>query len=110
MTTSFESTVYKLCKQVPRGRITTYGEIARAIGSKSYRAVGNALNKNPFSPEVPCHRVVRSDGYVGGFARGSGKKKQMLEKEGIQIDEMQIKNYKEKMHRFSRQSVHRRHR
>jgi len=77
----FEKRVYEACRRIPRGSISTYSEIARAIGSpRASRAVGNALNRNPFR-SVPCHRVIRSDGSIGGFARGTKKKIQVLMKE-----------------------------
>ncbi len=75
---SFSEKCYELLKKVPKGKITTYKEIARALKTKAYRAVGNAMNKNPYSPKVPCHRVVKSDGKVGGFALGKRKKILML--------------------------------
>lgn len=67
--------------------MATYAQIAKALGSpKSARAVGNALNKNPFPGErVPCHRVVRSDGTVGGFMSGTGKKIALLRREGVEM-------------------------
>jgi len=72
-------------KKVPQGKVTTYAELGRVVGSpKSARAVGNAMNKNK-NREVPCHRVVRSDGSIGGFAFGSEKKTEMLKKEGVEI-------------------------
>jgi methylated-DNA-[protein]-cysteine S-methyltransferase len=82
----FNSKCYSILRKVPTGKVTTYGAIAKAVGiPKSARAVGNAMNKNPYSPEVPCHRVVRSDGKVGGFAFGTAKKIEMLKKEGVEI-------------------------
>ncbi len=98
----FDQRVWKLCKRIPKGQVSTYGELARALGTKAYRAVGNALNRNPYSawgraggrpsPSdlVPCHRVVNSDGRVGGFALGTKKKIALLKKEGIIIDEEKI--------------------
>lgn len=62
----------------------TYAQVAAAIGNpRAVRAVGNALNKNPYAPEVPCHRVIRSDGTIGGFASGSSKKEELLRSEGV---------------------------
>jgi len=63
--------------------------------TKAYRAVGNAMNKNPYAPEVPCHRVIKSNGFVGGFASGPKKKIQMLKKEGIEIknNKIDLKKY-----------------
>ena len=85
MTTIFQEKVYKILRKVPRGKVTTYKEISKVLKKKSYRAVGTALNKNPYAPKVPCHRVIKSNGEVGGFAHGTKKKIQMLKKEGIKI-------------------------
>lgn len=82
---SFNEKCYSILVSVPKGKITTYKNIARAIGGKGYRAVGNAMNKNPYAPKVPCHRVVKSNGEIGGFAFGSKNKIEMLKKEGIEI-------------------------
>jgi methylated-DNA-[protein]-cysteine S-methyltransferase len=69
--------------RVPAGKVTTYAAIARALGTTAYRAVGNALNRNPYAPEVPCHRVVGSNGSLTGFAGGVEKKQEMLAEEGV---------------------------
>ncbi|MFA5994320.1 MAG: MGMT family protein [Parcubacteria group bacterium] len=85
--TAFQKLVYAETKKIPRGKVLTYADIARRIGRpKAARAVGSALHKNPFAPTVPCHRVVRSDGRVGGFAFGQKEKIARLEKEGILIE------------------------
>lgn len=82
----FSEAVWALTKRIPRGKVSTYAQLAKALKKpQAYRAVGNALNKNPYAPLVPCHRVVRSDGNVGGFASGSKKKIGLLTKEGIKI-------------------------
>ena len=68
------------------GKVVTYQELARALENpKACRAVGNAMHKNPYAPAVPCHRVVKSDGSLGGFADGFKKKSELLAKEGIEI-------------------------
>ena len=87
--------MYALCKKIPRGKVSTYKEIGKALGGKGqiYRAVGAALNKNPFAPVVPCHRVVKSDGSIGGFAHGTKKKISLLQKEGIKIKKGKIVNF-----------------
>jgi methylated-DNA-[protein]-cysteine S-methyltransferase len=86
---SFNEKCYEVLKKVPRGKVTTYKEIAKALKSKAYRAVGNAMNKNPegfcSGGKVPCHRVVNSDGEIGGFAHGSKKKIEILRKEGVEV-------------------------
>ena len=80
--TNFQKRVYNTVKEIPKGEVLSYKEIAQLIGSPlAYRAVGNALNKNPFK-EVPCHRVIRSDGRFGGFTRGTKEKIKILRKEG----------------------------
>lgn len=92
--------VYELTKKIPQGRVTSYGEIAEALGGKKYsRAVGRILNKN-FSPEVPCHRVVRADGKVGGFNKGKEKKIKMLKKEGLEFKEDKIVSLEKVLFRF----------
>ncbi len=93
----FARKVYGTLKQVPKGRVTTYGLLARAIGCKSPRAIGQVLKKNPFAPRVPCHRVVRSDGTIGGFVgtrEGVAilRKKLLLESEGIRFRELTFNN------------------
>ena len=88
--TNFTQKVYELVKQIPKGYVSTYGGVAKALGTKAYRAVGNAMNKNPYAPKVPCHRVVKSNGEVGGFASGTKKKIQMLRKEGVEIKKGKI--------------------
>src|SRR3954469_6158026 len=87
---AFNEKIWALCARVPKGYVTTYGELARAIGSKGYRAVGNAMNKNPYAPGVPCHRVVGSDGKLTGFAGGLPKKVQLLADEGIEVKDQRV--------------------
>ncbi len=82
---TFAERVYAVTKTIPCGKISTYKEIAHALDCRAYRAVGNALNKNPYAPVVPCHRVISSNGALGGFAHGAKQKKKMLENEGIII-------------------------
>ena len=83
--------VYKATSRIPRGKVATYGWVARQIGCRSAQAVGGALRVNPFAPKVPCHRVIASDGSLHGFAgHTSGpllaKKRRLLQKEGIAFD------------------------
>jgi len=80
---SFNQKVWALTARIPEGRVATYAAIARALKTRAYRAVGNALNRNPYAPVVPCHRVVGSDGSLTGFAGGLGKKARLLKKEGV---------------------------
>jgi methylated-DNA-[protein]-cysteine S-methyltransferase len=87
---SFNERCYALLRQVPRGKVTTYRGLAHALGTKAYRAVGNAMNKNPYFPEVPCNRVINSDGRLGGFASGLKEKIKLLKQEGIEIVDNKI--------------------
>ena len=84
--TKFQKKVWNYLKTIPKGKVKTYKEVAKAIGmSKAARAVANACGKNPYSPKVPCHRVIRSDGTLGGFSALGGIKikKKLLKKEGF---------------------------
>ena len=80
---SFSQRVWAATVRIPPGKVSTYAGIAKALGSRSPRAVGQALHRNPYSPQVPCHRVVGSDGSLTGFAGGLPKKKKMLQDEGV---------------------------
>lgn len=91
---TFNERVWALCARVPRGKVTTYAEIAHKLGTRAYRAVGNALHKNPYAPAVPCHRVVGSTGDLIGFASGLRKKQELLESEGIVFKNGRLNLYK----------------
>ena len=88
--TDFEKKVYIETMKIPKGQVKTYKEIGEAIGTKGYRAVGNALNKNPIAIIVPCHRVIGSNMKLTGFRGGLGMKKEMLENEGIKIKKEKV--------------------
>ncbi|MDD4900530.1 MAG: MGMT family protein [Patescibacteria group bacterium] len=97
----FNQKVWQALKKIPRGRVTTYQELAKHLGRpKAARAVGNALNKNPQAPQAPCHRVVKSDGGLGGYARGAKKKNELLELEGVEVVKGRIEEFEEKIFRF----------
>ncbi len=82
--TPFQKRVWRAILEIPRGEVCSYSWVAKKIGRpKAVRAVGNALGKNPFAPLVPCHRVIRKDGSIGGFAGGASKKEHLLKKEGV---------------------------
>ncbi len=96
---SFRADFYSLVSQIPEGRVSTYGDLARALGNDiAARAVGKMLNQNPNAPEVPCHRVVRSDGSIGGYAKGEEKKKELLEGEGVAIRNDKVVDFQEKLY------------
>jgi len=85
--------IYNLVSKIPKGKVTTYKIIGQKLENRGYRAIGQALNKNPNAPKVPCHRVVKSDGTLGGYKFGANKKKQLLQKEGIIIKNNKIINF-----------------
>ncbi len=84
--TKFQVLVWKYLKTIPKGQIRTYKQVAKAIKRPlSYRAVANAIAKNPYSPLIPCHRVIKSDGSIGGYSGKGGvrTKVKLLKSEGI---------------------------
>jgi len=95
----FNERCYQILKQVPKGKVTTYKALAKKLKSKAYRAVGNAMNKNPDAPKTPCHRVINSDGNLGGFASGIKNKIKLLKSEGIEIknNKIDLKKYEYKL-------------
>ncbi|MBL7055267.1 MGMT family protein [Candidatus Woesearchaeota archaeon] len=104
MVTQFQNKVYESCKKVPKGKVTTYKAIAYKLRTKAYRAVGTALNKNPYAPKVPCHRVINSNGDLGGFASGINKKIKLLKKEGVEIKNGKI-DLKEYLFEFNKNQL-----
>lgn len=91
---SFADRVYAVCKRIPKGRVSSYGAIAKVLNS-SPRAVGQALRCNPFAPVVPCHRVVKSDGTIGGFmgeieGKEVKRKIKLLSDEGVVVKDGKI--------------------
>lgn len=92
--TSFREYFYSLVSQIPEGMVSSYGALAEGLGDKrASRAVGKMLNQNPRPVEVPCHRVVRSDGSLGGYGGGKEKKKRLLEEEGVKIKKDNIQEF-----------------
>lgn len=92
---SFTEKCYKILKKVPKGKVTTYKALAIKLNTKAYRAVGQAMNKNPYAPKVPCHRVINTNGNLGGFASGLNNKIKLLKSEGIKIknNKIDLKKY-----------------
>jgi deoxyribonuclease V len=87
-------TVYDIVSQIPKGKISTYGEIAKALGDiRSARAVGRILNENLEPVKVPCHRIVYSDGKIGGYKLGVETKSELLKDEGIEIIDGKVKSF-----------------
>lgn len=91
--TPFQKKVYDAVRKIPRGKVSTYKAIARVIGRpNSARAVGSALNKN-YDSSVPCHRVIGSDGFIGGYNRGLKQKIIKLKSEEVNIKKYAITNF-----------------
>jgi len=98
---SLDKKIYEKLLKVPEGKITTYGELAKAVGfTNGQRAVGKIMNKNPYPVIIPCHRVVKADGKVGGYAYGEKIKINMLKKEGVKINDGKIKDWEDTFYRF----------
>ena len=90
----FNERCYRLISKIPAGKVSTYKKIARSLNTKAYRAVGNAMAKNPNPICVPCHRIINSNGSVGGYALGIDKKIKLLKKEGVLISKGKVVKFK----------------
>ena len=98
---NLDKKIYKKLLEVPKGKVTTYGELAKSVGLKNgQRAVGKIMNKNPYPVIIPCHRVVKSDGQIGGYAYGGEIKSNMLINEGIKIKNGKILDLENRIYRF----------
>ncbi len=92
----------QLLISIPSGKITTYAELAKKMGTpKAYRAVGTLCGKNPEADRYPCFKVVKSDGSIGEFARGQKDKIRRLKKEGIQVHNGKVVDFEERKYKFS---------
>ncbi len=100
-TDGFSARCYELLKLIPEGKVTTYREIANAMNTKAWRAVGTAMAKNKNLISTPCHRVIRSDGNIGQYASGADKKAEILIKEGVAIIDGKVEDLKKYMYKFS---------
>ena len=88
--TSFQKKIYEIVKKIPKGKILTYKKVSELAGfPRAWRAVGNVLSKNR-NLKIPCHRVIRSDGRVGGFALGIKKKIALLKREGLKVNGQKV--------------------
>lgn len=91
---------YAMLHRIPKGKVTTYKILAEALGTKGYRAVGQILKRNPNPISCPCHRVVSSDGKIGGFLFGHEKKISLLEEEGVKIKNRRLVELRDVLHEF----------
>jgi len=87
LATELQKSVWSKLKEIPKGRVTSYKELANALNSKGIRAVASAVGKNPYAPNVPCHRVVRSNGEIGNYTHPQGvmRKIALLKEEGVEV-------------------------
>ena len=103
---SFADQVYLLTQQIPAGQVSTYKEIARALDTKAYQAVGQVLKRNPQAPVVPCHRVVKTDGSIGGYGGFTAgprlqEKIKLLSQEGVRIKNGRVVNFSQVLYHFN---------
>lgn len=101
--TKLQAAVWEALKLIPKGKITTYSEIARHLGQpNASRAVGSAVGKNPEAPQIPCHRVIPKSGKIGNYSGpgGTTTKIKLLKKEGIEVQNGKIQNFSNKFWRF----------
>ena len=87
---NFNEKVYSLLKKIPKSKVSTYKEVARALNTEAYRAVGNALNKNKHPKTYPCYKIINSNGNLGGYSKGLKLKIKKLRKDGIEIKNNKI--------------------
>lgn len=102
MPTPFQNSVYEALSLIPAGSVTTYGAIARYLGTKAVRAVGTAVGKNPYAPNVPCHRVVPLSGKIGNYSGAGGvmRKIALLEEEGVSVKNGRIVDFEQRLFTF----------
>ena len=105
---AFHRKIYTILKKVPKGKVTTYKALAEAAKTKAYRAVGQAMRCNPYAPIVPCHRVVASDGSIGGFQGSKNtkgkeirKKVRMLRSEKVDVKQNKVVNFERVLFEFN---------
>ncbi len=97
---TYQQKLQELLTQIPKGKVTTYKEIAGAMGTRGYRFVGQLLHKNPYPDKFPCYKVVRSDGSLGGFALGARDKIRRLNGDGIMVRGNKIAGFENVLHKF----------
>ncbi|MBU0577680.1 MGMT family protein [Patescibacteria group bacterium] len=97
----YKNKLQQLLLQIPKGKVTTYKEIAHAMGIKGYRFVGQLLNKNPYPDKYPCYKVVNSDGRIGGYGLGVKEKIRRLETDGVIIENGKVINFKSVLFKFT---------
>jgi methylated-DNA-[protein]-cysteine S-methyltransferase len=97
---NYQHNLQQLLLRIPKGRITTYREIAHAMNTRGYRFVGQLLKVNPYPNQFPCYKVVRSDGSLGGYALGEAEKVRRLKADGVIVKNGKIVDFADKLYRF----------
>jgi len=102
MVTPFQQEVYNLLRKIPKGKVTTYKILAEQLNMNGYQAIGTACKMNPFALKIPCHRVVHSDGSLGGYQgrMNHPEKIRLLAEENIPIKDSRIINFKKYLYQF----------
>lgn len=96
----YQSRLQKLLLQIPKGKVTSYREIGKAMGTRGYHFIGQLLKHNPFPHEFPCYKVVCSDGSLGGYSLGADEKVRLLEADGIKVEDGGIVDFTARLHHF----------
>lgn len=94
--TKFQEKVWESLKKIPKGKVTSYKEVAKFLGKpNAYRAVGTAVGKNPYAPKIPCHRVVKGNREIGNYSGKNGVKGKIkiLKSEGVEVENRKIQNF-----------------
>ncbi len=104
MATVFQKKVWEAIARIPEGQVTTYGLIAQYLGTRAIRAVGTAVGKNPYAPDIPCHRVVRADGKIGNYSGAGGvmRKIALLQAEGVAVEKGSVVDFRKRLYRYER--------
>jgi len=98
--TNFENKLQKLLIQIPKGKVVTYKGLAHAMGTRGYRFVGQLLHKNPRPNKYPCYKIVKSDGSLGGYAKGADEKIRRLKRDGVEVKNNKIVDFKNVLYKF----------
>jgi methylated-DNA-[protein]-cysteine S-methyltransferase len=100
----FNEKIYELCKKIPKGKVSTYKLIGDKLNSKAYRAIGQALKHNKHPNEIPCFKIIKNNGQIGGYSgnnpKNISKKIKLLNKEGIKVKNNKIINFKKVLYKF----------
>ena len=97
---NYQRNLERLLQKIPKGKVTTYRELAHAMDMRAYRFVGQLLHRNPEPEKYPCYKVVQSDGSLGGFALGQAEKIRRLKADGITVKDGKVADFSRRLYRF----------